>query len=46
MDTTCDLEENGCKWTFRLLEEKQRKQEITETKAMEWLEKGQYKCCM
>lgn len=31
---------------IRLLEEKQRKQEIAEAKAMEWLEKGEYKCCM
>jgi hypothetical protein len=46
MDATCELEENGCKWTFRLLEEKQRKQRIDEAKALEWLEKGEYKCPM
>jgi hypothetical protein len=46
MDATCELEENGCKWTFRLLEEKQRKQRIEEAKTMEWLEKGEYKCPM
>jgi hypothetical protein len=46
MDPTCELEENGCKWTFRLLEEKQRKQRIDEAKALEWLEKGEYKCPM
>jgi len=31
---------------IRLLEEKQRKQRIDEAKAMEWLEKGEYRCCM
>ena len=46
MDTTCELEENGCKWTFRLLEEKQRKQRIEEAEVMERLEKGEYKCPM
>jgi hypothetical protein len=46
MNTTCELEENGCKWTFRLLEEKQRKQRIEETEAMQRLEKGEYKCPM
>lgn len=46
IDTTCELEENGCKWTFRLLEEKMRKQRIDEAKALEWLEKGEFKCPM
>jgi hypothetical protein len=31
---------------IRLLEEKQSKQEIAEAKAMELLEKGEYKCCI
>jgi hypothetical protein len=46
MDTTCELEENGCKWTLGLIEQKQRKQRIEEAEAMEWLEKGEYKCPM
>jgi hypothetical protein len=31
---------------IKLLEEKQRKRQIEEAKAMEWLEKGEYKCPM
>jgi len=31
---------------IRLLEEKKRKQQIREAEAMEWLEKGEYKCPM
>jgi hypothetical protein len=31
---------------IKLLEEAQRKRQIEEAKAMEWLEKGEYKCPM
>jgi hypothetical protein len=31
---------------IKLLEEEQRKRQMDEAKAMEWLEKGEYKCPM
>jgi hypothetical protein len=31
---------------IKLLEEKQRRQQIQEAKSLEWLEKGEYKCPM